>query len=303
MSIIVEKRIAFDKNMIQGLKSEKLNVYKESPYKTLITRGLLIECLGNLTKQCQKYQKKLEASGTTKESYTSSLFRKIQIFPLAKYEAMDLIRMELFDNVHIKMLHNFFKFESFASSEQSLDIFDHEDSQDQVKRWANGKFIDEDYHLANKYLNGLDSKKVELTKSTTTLNYNIVINETKIRPHSYRMTHYIEKIIQDTFINPEQITESRNKIIHKMKTKSLCEFAPYTAYVYTIDNLFHNLFLPKWIDNNSSKPASNWIDFNYIYYFPFIDHIISNDSGFKNCVETIFSSSSMPQDFFRCWSN
>ncbi len=151
MSTVKNSRIILDKNAIQGLNSEELEEFKLN-YRTLITQGLQIECLGDLAKKCPKYEKMLKKmnsrQGISKEGFTASLFKKIMKFPLATHNQMDLVKKELFENVHIKTINNFFDYVNYIPPSTSIDIFEHLDSTKQVKSWAKEEFTGQDNELS-----------------------------------------------------------------------------------------------------------------------------------------------------------
>ncbi len=86
-----------------------------------------------------------------------------------------------------------------------------------------------------------------------------------------------------------------------MNQRPLSEFAPYTAYVFTIDYLFHNFLLPDWLKKKRSKVGSDWIDFNYSYYFPFIDIFITHDVFYTQEFTKALGPTRIPQGFFHNW--
>lgn len=252
MSNTTEKRVTLDKNAIQGFSSVQLEKYLQPPYKTIVTKTLQIECLGNLTKECPKYEKHLKkmnkGHGTTKEAFTSSLFKKIIQLPLAKYDYMYLIKKELFNNKNINCKHAFFEYGNNCLRNDGLDIFKYNDSQKQVNRWASGQFSNDDYNLSKCYNNGLQDKKRELENpSFLQIPYNDILNAPKEKTISPYLIRYIEYITNHLFDSIATRSRAREKIISKIKRQPFCKFAPYTAYAFVVEHLFHNFFLPKWI--------------------------------------------------------
>lgn len=267
---------------IQGSSEKKLEKFTTHPYRSVITQGLLFECLGNLTKEDAKYESKLKKLGKSKEEYTATLFKKINLFPVSKYNHMDLIKEELFNDKTINQKHDLFGYGKVQILKNGLDIFDGETPKDEIIRWARCDFIQSDYDRAHSYNAGLKNKKIELQTCFPSLTPDEILNTPREKRPSSILLNYIEFIIADSYKDSLEIKETRNRIIKKIKAHSLSEFAPYTAYVFTMDFLFHRIFLPEWIKSKSSKSASNWIDFNYICYAPFTDQIISDDKIFQH---------------------
>lgn len=213
-------------------------------------------------------------------------------FPIAKFSHMDLVKKELFDNVRIKQKHDFFGYNAsnliLGSSE--IDFFKDTASKEQINRLAKGDFSEQDIDTAQTYRNGRKEKQQELKKHITDIdkinlldvisllkNKEIPINSPLLYNNFIAYLEYLLKV----YFEDREIEKERTKLINMMNTASFSQIAPYTSYVFTIDLLFHRDFLCKESNRKMNKQDSDWIDWSYIYYFPFIDIFASNDELFS----------------------
>ena len=165
--------------------------------------------------------------------------------------------------------------------EEAIDPFSHYGTQEDIERRSKEEFNLRDYTNSCKYNKELFKKYSELSNPTQSSSLSDITNMTKLKKVDLLLFSYISFVL-------EYLDESENliEIIKKIKIQSLCIVAPYTAYVFTIDSLFHQVFLPKWKQEKSLKLSSNWVDFNYLYYLPFIDILFSQDKIFNLIMES-----------------
>lgn len=274
-----EKRVTFDKNFIQGLKSEKIAIYSKPPYKPLITVTLQYEILGTLAKSDKEHLKKNK--GKSNEDLTTGLFSKIKDMPVSSLLPAQLISKEL-SGQPIKIRHDFF---NFGVGEEGLDIFDDLDSS-QVTAWAKGEFTQEDQNTAKEYRDALYKKQQELEPS---IKKGDVLEHLLFFRASYsgnrkHYESYLEKWVKFHLNNPVY-DEVFDKIKNKLAVQSLASFAPYSAYCFVVDLYFHQWYLHKRKEHGIPiNLSADFIDYSYIHYFPFIDIFISEDKIFHNFI-------------------
>jgi hypothetical protein len=303
----MQTKITFDKNYIQAKKQEWLenHIKNNKCYLPIITNQLKIECIGDL-------EKKFKDPSKDKERYTASLLSKLNLFPIAKYHHVDFVTQELLENIAIEQKHDFFNYvpEDYLSSRNLIrDLYSdsEKDKQDeQIEKWSKSSFSEEmkegniavvgssGKEIAQHYRNNARGNSGYIIDD---LKYHISLN--KEEPVSLED---IIKTVKSIRFNGSSTSEAKDfmKWIEdknvitlpinmekflgiRMQNRSLCEFAPYTAYVYTITLLFiHNLLRNKTIPKKFNEQDSDWIDLNYIFYFPFIDCFASKDKFFNS---------------------
>ncbi len=306
----MQTKITFDKNYIQAKKQEWLenHIKNNKCYLPIITNQLKIECIGDL-------EKKFKDPSKDKEKHTAFLFSKLNLFPSAQYTHMDFVRQELLENIAIEQKHDFFNYvtEDYLSSRNlitNLYSDSEKDEQDeQIEKWSKSSFSEEmkegniavvgssgeeiAQHYRNNargnggYINDDLKYYISLNKEEPVPLGDIIKAVKNIRfngsstPEEKKFMEWIEgKNVINLPINMEKFLGSR------MQNRSLCGFAPYTAYVYTITllycrNILHNEKIPKKLH----ELDSDWMDINYIFYFPFINCFASNDKFFKKFVD------------------
>lgn len=249
------KKIIFDKNYIQGNKKVNLekNFGESSNYLPINIDQLKIECIAELL---QKIKKK-----SNPEDDTKSLFSKLALFPTAKYNHMDFVRKELCDGVEIKQKHDFFGYVSINNKKrnnQTIDLYtDAVLHDEQIKLWSKGKFDEtvegssgrEIAKLYREQIRGSDGiirkdlkdsdaplDPEELICQVKSIVKSINFNEPSNDNTSMFLTWLESKdVIKDDIVGIKKFLQDRSQ------SQFLHQFAPYTAYVYTMRTLFDHI--------------------------------------------------------------
>jgi len=240
--------------------------------------------------------------------HTKSLFLKIQLFPIAKHDHMSLVRKELIESIKIKQCHDFFDYvtKDYLSSGNFIDLYSDSGRDNQVDMWSKGIF-DNDItensvsipdssgnKIAKHYRELLKCKSFTkdglkeaaefkdkfslegLITRVKTINLSEVDN---VHTKAFKGWLEAKGLIED-------FTKSEKFIRCQKEFGSSClltNVAPYTAYVYTITLLSgFNIFSNPTIQTKTNNLDSDWVDINYIFYFPFIDYFATKDKLFTS---------------------
>lgn len=302
----MQTKITFDKNYIQGKKQEWLenHIKNNKCYLSIITNQLKIECIGN-------YEKEFK-DGRDPKNYTKSLCKKLNLFPSAKYNFVDLIKAEVCEGVKINQQHDFFGYVSqhyLTSNNQARDLFT--DAVDpgkdqQIQNCCNNE-LHKECTIENEVVRGSDVISIAKAYKDNARGPNGFIT-TELEDAAkdkglppVPLEDLIDGIKGINFENPNiysefvswletkeviPVKDSAQFIKARAQSRSLIEFAPYTAYVYTITLLYcYNILRNEKIPKKLYELDSDWMDVNYIFYFPFINCFASDDKFFKKFVD------------------
>ena len=217
---------------------------------------------------------------------------------------MSLVRKELIEGIKIKQYHDFFDYvtKDYLSSGDFIDLYSDSGSDEQIKMWSQGDF---NSNIMEESVSIADSNGYAVAKHYRMLRTSNAFTNDGVENTSNNITS-LERLIEivktiNTFELDNQYTKdflswlkekelltdftsSQNLARGQGKVKSLCfltDFAPYTAYVYTITLLSKfNLFSNTDIKRKLNDKDSDWMDINYIFYFPFIDSFATDDEIF-----------------------
>ena len=224
---------------------------------------------------------------------------------------MDLVQQELYEGVKINQHHNFFGYVSpnyLSSNNQTRDLFTDAGQDEQIQNWLNN--FHQERIIANTVVVGSDGVSIaELYRnnmrgskgSIATDLHQAMLDEASPKPidhliywvrsinfetpniHTYAFLAWLkDKRAIPFIVNDDSMRFMKDRV----RPNSLIEFAPYTAYVYTVTLLYgFNLLRNKNINKKLKHLDSDWMDLNYIFYFPFIDCFASSDKFFKNFID------------------
>lgn len=188
------------------------------------------------------------------------------------------------------------------SGKKSGVVYEITPEQDAFNRWMTGNFseIERNYakewrtKLSNLDLSSFSSELQKLgidTKSCKTHNQakliaeNIIYGEDKI----FERMHLICLLLRI----PERLIHNIFVSWNSVGNMPIGRYAPYAAYVATIELFLHILIASKI---ESGERASHSIDIAYLAYLPFCDFFVSNDKLHSRCAPLFLKE---PQQFVK----
>jgi len=258
------KKIIFDKDYIEGNKKINLenNFGESSNYSPINIDQLKIECIAELLPEIKKK--------SNPEDRTKSLFSKLALFPTAKYNHMDFVRKELCDGVEIKQKHDFFGYVSKSNKKrdnQTIDLYtDAVLHDEQIKLWSNGKF-DEECTIENKTVEGSGGRAIakhyreKIRGSDGIIRKDLKDSDASTHLDPEKLICQVKSIVKSINFNEpsndntsmfltwlkskcdikDDIVDIKKFLQDRSQSQFLYQFAPYTAYVYTIRTLFDHI--------------------------------------------------------------
>jgi hypothetical protein len=225
---------------------------------------------------------------------------------------MDFVRKELCDGVEIKQKHDFFGYVSKSNKKrdnQTIDLYTDAVLHDkQIKLWSKGKFDEtvegssgrEIAKLYREQIRGSDGIiRKDLKDSDAPLDPEKLICQVKsiVKSINFNEPSNDNTSMFLTWLKSLKWLESKadiKKFLDRSQSQFLYQFAPYTAYVYTMRTLFDYVLLnektkiheKKYTKNNEED--SDWMDLIYTFYFPFIDCFESYNEKFINIIKKYF---------------
>lgn len=168
-------------------------------------------------------------------------------------------------------------------------VFEESPEAEAFSRWQNGKFLEIERLQAHRWREmltnldlkevaqyfrklGIDSKTCKTLEQAKSIAMKIVSNTDK--PFD---TMYLALL----FLNVD--SQHHQEILHRWSIEnypSLTRYAPYTAYVYTVELFFQIALAANLI---SSERPSNRVDISYLFYLPFSMIFVSTDKLHQKC--------------------
>ncbi|HIF0138899.1 TPA: hypothetical protein ACXV19_002036 [Legionella anisa] len=154
-------------------------------------------------------------------------------------------------------------------------------------RWSCENFTQDDHEIAVEWRNNISN----LDLDTITNAFKSSINQ-KICPSLQEAKSIAESLVNRPNKSADDIeteldflgirSEFHNEILKRWTAQGsppLSSFAPYAAYVLTLENFFYIARAAGLIPLS----ASSWMDLNYLYYLPFCMMFVSSDKLHKRC--------------------
>jgi hypothetical protein len=263
--------LIFDKSTLQSLSVDE-SVWLDAFYLPNITPLFFVETLADLEKEV--------AAGRTPEQVVGNLAEKTPTggTPNAHHSSMCLADL-LGQPVRMERRIILAGGRYLASGSRRGLVVEHPPEMEALLRWEDGRFLDVERRFARVWRRALEQLDIAAGGAR-------LIGGTRIRDLA-DAKRTADEIVQrdgeryavlrlalDSLKIPSQF---RGNIIRRWKSEGgprLVQFAPYAAYVLTVDLCFS---LAVGAGLESSERPSHQIDLAYLYYLPFCDVFTSND--------------------------
>lgn len=282
--------IIFDKSTLQSLSVDEA-VWLDTFYRANITPLFFVETLADLEKQVAK--------GRTPEQVVGNLAYKTPIrgaLPNVYHgtlclgellgHAVEMIRFPVITGgQHV------------VTGDRRGVIFKQAPEIEALERWQSGEFLEVERLFARLWRRGLSGLNLHAIYEQFRPPKGMKLRDpASVKAAADRLlrrdgARYATLKLAMEFVGVPP--DLRSSIIDRWRASGgppLPEFAPYTAYVLTVDRFF-NLALGS--DLISRERPSNKIDIAYLYYLPFCMVFASNDNLHARCVPCFLGDDQM----------
>ncbi len=266
----------FDKSALEALNVDEA-VWFDNFYMTNITPLFLAETLADLEKEV--------AAGRTQEQVVGSIAYRTPVLhssPNANHQDAVISNLRGQD---VPMDGRYLRAGGRVVNVdgQTGVVFEQAPEMEAMQRWQDGKFLEVEREFAKGWRNSLrildlekDGLIFKKAWSGTTLAKNLEsarsiadqIVKNPVRAYEVLM------VALELFNVPKALWPQVGERWHQSGKPTLPVFAPYAAYVLSVDFFFYLAISAGLI---SSKRSSNRIDIAYLYYLPFCMVFVSND--------------------------
>ena len=279
----------FDKSILQSLSLDE-SVWFDHYFPTNICPLFYVETLADLHKKVR--------SGRTPEQEVSIIAQKFpEMHGTPNVQHVTACTGELFGHkVPMRGQMLVAGGRPVKANGQSGVVFDESPEANAFSRWQNGEFMDIERHHAHGWremvtnldLNelatrfrklGIDGKTCKSLEQAKTLAHKIVSSTDKPFDRMHLALLFLN-------IDPSHY----RAILQRWRTFNyppLTRYAPYFAYVYTIELFFQISLAANLI---SSERPSNRVDIGYLFYLPFSMAFVSSDKLHKKCAPLFLRS-------------
>lgn len=266
--------IIFDKSAIQGISVDE-SMWLESFYITNITPLFFVETLADLEKEIK--------SGRTPEDVVGDIALKISDMGCVNVYHRDLIIGDLMGNGPSMTNRPVISGGRTVELEGKTGIiFQESPEMEAAKRWEQRKFLEIERTIARNWREEL----VLMAEEDYSVYYKLfeAIGKPKTFEDLKRSIDNLVTANEKNFFDYSMaliglMPEARQKILTRWESlgsKPIKEFAPYFAYIFSVDMVFHigqagNMF------KIFPHSGTHKVDLAYLYYLPFCDIFTSND--------------------------
>jgi hypothetical protein len=273
--------IIYDKSLLEALNPQEAAIL-DIFYTTNVTPILLLEIRADLSKNPRDNR-------TPKDLVRNLAYKLPNLHPYFNAYHIGICWAELLGNP-IRM--EYMPLIDVRPQTRGLqsDFYPIAEEANMIERWRNENFSDDEIIAAGRYRDMLAGALRETThfeaKFDTAPNF-------KQRDWE-NIKKYAEEVVQDKsqpysklkwlfehLCVPEDYQERIIKRWKDLGGPSLLEYAPYTAYVVTLDLFTHTALATQ---NVSNQRHSDKIDMAYLYYLPFTEIFVSDDKLHKKIV-------------------
>ncbi len=270
----------FDKSFLQSLSLDE-SVWFDYFYLTNIAPVFYVETLADLEKAVRK--------GRTPDQEVGIIANKtpeMHSSPNTFHQRMvtaNLLGHEIPMNSTIVMSGG----RAVETADRKAIIFDLPPEREAFERWQKGEFLDVERLFAKTWRSFLKLSSLALFQPIFTtagvLPKCHSLEEAKLVAESIielkeNQRNLIPLIFELLYINKKYILEV-NKAWASKNFPPLKEFAPYAAYVLTIEIFFYIAINSELVQ----KEINSKTDFGYLYYLPFCMIFVSSDNLHRRC--------------------
>jgi len=268
--------LIFDKSSLQMISADE-SMWLECFYITNTTPLFFVETLADLEKETK--------NGKTQEEVVGIIASKTPDISVVNVHYKTLIASELLGHNKVEMsgrpIPSGMQFVELAGKTGS--ILNESKEMQAAKRWSKGQFLDIERDIAKEWRQELtvigQEKYPDPDKFFSVVGKPNNLQELKKIVDMVAGQEIDEKFLDCSMSLMGIVPQAKENVINRWKqlgVKSLKEFAPYFAYVLSIDLFFYFGTSAKLFES-FRHASTHKVDIAYLYYLPFCNIFTSND--------------------------